>query len=150
MWPWSKKGGERRGAGRQRAEIETGYRVVDAVTRRPLTLERRALIHDLSEEGCGLLVPELVVDGFDLKTCREFPKDYLLGLKLKPLSGGTWLLHATVRWITPAQSSGEAGFRVGARFEDPVALPNQWQRLLLKPASQPYQVAANLADASGS
>lgn len=147
MWPWKKKGGERRGGLRQQAALQVGFRVVDAITRKQLSAERYALIVNLSEGGCGLMVPELSVDTFNLKTCLQFPRDYLLELKMKPTSGGTWRLHGAVRWIEPEKNNGN-GFRLGVRFEDPVSLPNQWQRLLLKTDPPVMQAGAALADAS--
>jgi hypothetical protein len=148
MWPWKKKGGERRGGARRKSAVHVGFRVVDAITRKQLSGERRAVITNLSEDGCGLSVPELLADTFNLNTCLQFPRDYLLELKIKPTSGGTWRLHAAVRWIEPDKFNGN-GFKLGVRFEDPVALPNHWQRLLLKPNPPAMQAGAALADASG-
>ena len=148
MWPWKKKDAERRRGTRQQAAVQVGFRVVDAITRKQLSGEQSALITNLSEDGCGLFVPELSASHFNLNTCLQFPKDYLLELKMKPTSGGTWRLHGAVRWIEPDRGSGQ-GFRLGLRFEDPVALPDQWQRLLLAPQAQTLRVEAALADASG-
>ena len=149
MWPWTKKGGERRSGIRQQAALPVAFRVIDAVTRQQLTGEGPAQLLDLSEGGCGLLIPEPVPGGFSLKTCLQFPRDYLLELKLKPSNGGTWLLHGAVRWLTPYAEPGFKGFRLGLRFEGPVALPHHWQRLLLTPPASSLQSGTALADASG-
>lgn len=125
------------------------FKVIDAVTRQQLTGEGPAQILDLSEDGCGLLVPDLAPDGFSLKTCLLFPRDYILELKLKPNSGGTWRLHGAVRWLDMHKEPGHSGFRLGLRFEDPVALPGQWQRLLLAAPAPSLPSGAALADASG-
>lgn len=148
MWPWNKKGGERRGADRRPAAVQVSFRVVDAITRQQLTGFGRAQISDISEGGCGLLVPEPAPDGFSLKTCLQFPRDYLLELKLKPNNGGTWRLHGAVRWLDMHPETGQNGYRLGLRFEDPVALPSQWQRLLLAPPTPALQSETALADAS--
>ncbi len=148
MWPWKKKGtgrwgGDRRGSGREGATLEVWYRVADAGTHGRLTGRQQGLIHDIAEGGCGLTVPSLMLDGFDLRRCLEFPRDYLLELKIMPKSGGTWRLYASVRWIAPERDGSQTGFRLGVRFEDPVALPGRWRRLLLAPAP------VALADAAG-
>jgi c-di-GMP-binding flagellar brake protein YcgR len=149
MWPWNKKGGDRRGDKRRQASVQVSFRVVDAVTRQQLTSQSRARILDISDEGCGLLVPEIAPQGFNLKTCLQFPRDYLLELKLKPNNGGTWRLHGAVRWLDLHKETGQNGYRLGLRFEDPVALPSQWQRLLLAPPAPALQSETALADAPG-
>ncbi len=149
MWPWHKKGDERRGGKRRQTVVQASYRVIDAVTRRHLTTERGAQIIDISEDGCGLLLPEPTAGDFSLKTCQQFPKDYLLEIKLNPSSGGTWRLHGAVRWLVAHKKPGQSGLRLGLRFEDPVVLPGQWQRLLLAPPEPTLQAGTALADASG-
>jgi hypothetical protein len=149
MWPWNKKGNERRGGQRRPAAVQVSFRVVDAVTRQQLTGFGLAQILDISEGGCGLLVPEPAPDGFSLKTCQQFPRDYLLELKLKPNNGGTWRLHGSVRWLDMHKEPARNGFRLGLRFEDPVALPSHWQRLLLSPPAPALPKETAQADASG-
>jgi hypothetical protein len=149
MWPWSKKGGERRRGKRHEALAQASYRVIDAVTRRHLTTERSAQVIDISEDGCGLLIPEPTAGDFSLKTCLQYPQDYLLELKLKPSSGGTWRLHGAVRWLVADKAPSGNGIRLGLRFENPVALPGQWQRLLLATPAPTVQGGAAVADASG-
>lgn len=149
MWPWNKKDGERRKGKRLKTLAQASYRVIDAVTRRHLTTERAAQLIDISEEGCGLLIPEPTAGDFSLKTCLQYPQDYLLELKLRPSSGGTWRLHGSVRWLVANKEPGGSGMRLGLRFENPVALPGHWQRLLLTAPAPAMQAGTALADASG-
>jgi len=127
---WGKKGDERRGGGRRSVAMEAAYRVMDAITRGPVTAERPGRVSDISQQGCRL---ELVDEGpgfAELKRCLAAPNDYLVELSLRPATGGTWRLAGKVRWIHPAPG----GFGLGIRFEDPVTLPSFWQKLLTSPA----------------
>jgi hypothetical protein len=127
---WKSKPGERRRAGRRKTGFQARYRVLDAVTRGGVGLLQAGSITDISEAGCCLEVPAEGMHLPDLERCLELPRDYLLELRLEPASGGTWRLGATVRWIAALDGS----CKVGLRFEEPVALPSFWLRLLTAPA----------------
>jgi len=128
MWFLKAKQRERRAGRRVHTSLEADLAVMDAVTRRPLTPQGKAKVVDLSESGCRLTVESLSLDGFPLSTCREFPQDYRLELCLAPPGGGTWRVGANLVWINHHQDG--AHFKLGVKFEEPVALPGSFQRLL--------------------
>ena len=127
---WFNKGEkqERRAARRVHTTLEAELAVMDALTRRLLTPQGRARVVDLSPSGCRLAVDSLSLGDFPLSNCREFPQDYRLELCLAPPGGGTWRVGANLVWINRNRDS--APFKLGVRFEEPVALPGSFQRLL--------------------
>ncbi len=127
---WFKRGAnsERRSGRRVHTSMEAGLAVMDAMTRRHLTPQGKARVEDLSERGCRLAVDTLNLDGFQLGACRDFPQDYRLELCLAPPGGGTWRVGANLVWINHDLEGPP--FKLGIKFEDPVALPGSFQRLL--------------------
>ncbi len=128
MWFRKSKNRERRSGRRVHTSLEAQLAVMDAMTRRPLTPRGRARVVDLSESGCRLAVDSLNLDGFQLTNCREFPQDYRLELCLAPPGGGTWRVGANLVWINRNQDG--VPFKLGVKFEEPVALPGSFKRLL--------------------
>jgi hypothetical protein len=143
MGLWKIKNGERRRGDRRKAGFQARFRVLDAVTRGGLGPQQPGLITDISEAGCCLELGAAPAERPVLERCLELPRDYLVELCLQPASGGTWRLAAAVRWISPAGRR----LRVGLRFEEPVALPSFWLRLLTAPGAP--LPAANLAAPTG-
>lgn len=130
MWPWRKKS-ERRNNGRDQTELETDLRVVDGLTRGPITERRPVLVVDISQGGACLALPGPELSGIPLETCRQAPEDYMLEMVIPIGGGGNWLLNSQVCWIDHRQRPGGLDYYIGTKFEEPVALPANWRRLLL-------------------
>lgn len=126
---WNRKS-DRRIAVRDAAELEASVRVVDGLTRSPLTDPRNALVADISEGGCCLALPQAMVGDVPLQRLLDSPDDYRLELKFATPAGGRWVLSAQVRWIHH-RARGGLDYRVGTKFEEPVALPANWRRMLM-------------------
>ncbi len=131
---WRRKN-ERRGSIREQSDLETTCRVVDGLTRAPLTRSCSALVVDISEGGCCLVLPEAMVDDMPLQRLLDSPDDYRLELSFATPTAGRWVLSSQVRWIHHRRREGGLDYKVGAKFEEPVALPNNWRRLLLGAAA---------------
>ena len=135
MWPWNRTKKERRLNQRVDAPLEARIRILDAGARMPLTEKAGARVVDISRSGCRLAMDSNSVRGFELAQCCKLPGDFLLELSILPPSGGAWILGANLLWID-RRNADPPLYHLGLKYEEPVALPSSYQRLLMRPKGE--------------
>lgn len=121
---------DRRSLLREELLIQARLWVVEALTQGRLTTEHPVRVVNLSEGGCCLALPTLALEGMHLQRCLNCGEDYLVELELALPGGGTWRLVGEVLWTNRAWEQEAFAFRLGLRFVGPVALPQNWKRLV--------------------
>lgn len=113
--------------------LEASFRVLDGQGGTGITSDQPVKVLNLSDDGCCLGLSSLELPGFHLERCLDAPQEFPLELAIQAPRGGTWRLHAQVRWADRQPPDQPWTYRVGTKFLGAQSLPQNWRRLLAPP-----------------